>query len=177
MLLFAAGTMNYFMVKSKLWESAVLLFAAFVLFQPGYFLNQFSPEFEQRPAVDLFVIAEQAGDEQSLRVRMTGENLNGHLIDARFLLPLEEAGADGETRLRDHAGIEFRQDAGKVFVDGLTFGGPAEQLGIDWDWEVVEIEQAADRPPKELFFIPALLLVALIYLLQMRRKTRLEQGK
>ena len=45
-----------------------------------------------------------------------------------------------------------------------------------WDWEVVEIEQAADRPPKELFFIPALLLVALIYLLQMRRKTRLEQG-
>jgi len=175
MLLFAAGTMNYFMVKSKLWESAVLLFAAFVLFQPGYFLNQLSPEFEQRPAADLFVIAEQAGDGQSLRVRMTGENLNGDLIDARFLLPLEEAGADGETRLRDHAGIEFRQDAGKVFVDGLAFGGPAEQLGIDWDWEVVEIEQAADRPPKELFFIPALLLVALIYLLQMRRKTRSEQ--
>ena len=96
--------------------------------------------------------------------------------NARFLLPLEGAGADGETRLRDHAGIEFRQEEGKVFVDGLAFGRPAEQLGIDWDWEVVKIEQAADRPPKELFFIPALLLVALIYLLQMRRKTRLEQG-
>ena len=176
MLLFAAGTMNYFMVKSKLWESAVLLFAAFVLFQPGYFLNQFSPEFEQRPAADLFVIAEQAADDQSLRVRMTGENLNGDLIDARFLLPLAAAGADGETRLRDHAGIEFRQEEGKVFVDGLAFGGPAEQLGIDWDWEVVQIEQAADRPPKELFYIPALLLVALIYQLQMRRKTRLEQN-
>jgi hypothetical protein len=176
MLLFAAGTMNYFMVKSKLWESGVLLFAAFVLFQPGYFLNQFSPEFEQRPAADLFVVAENAADGQSLRVRMTGENLNGDLIDARFLLPLAASGADGETRPRDHAGIEFRQDAGKVFVEGRAFGGPAEQLGIDWDWEVVEIEQAADRPPKELFYIPALLLVALIYLLQMRRKTRLEQG-
>lgn len=172
MLLFAAGTMNYFMVKSKLWESAVLLFAAFILFQPGYFLNQFSPEFEQRPAADLFMIAEQAGDGQSLRVRLTGENLNGDLIDARFLLPLEEAGTDGETRLRDHAGIEFRQEEGKVFIDGLAFGGPAEQLGIDWDWEVVEIEQAADRPPKELFYIPALLLVACIYLLQIRRKAR-----
>lgn len=172
MLLFAAGTMNYFMVKSKLWESAVLLFAAFILFQPGYFLNQFSPEFEQRPAADLFMIAEQAGDGQSLRVRLTGENLNGDLIDARFLLPLEEAGTDGETRLRDHAGIEFRQEEGKVFIDGLAFGGPAEQLGIDWDWEVVEIEQAVDRPPKELFYIPALLLVACIYLLQIRRKAR-----
>ena len=77
--------------------------------------------------------------------------------------------------MRGHAGIEFRQDAGKVFVDGLAFGGPVEQLGIDWDWEVVEIEQAADRPPKELFYIPALLLLALIYQLQMRRKTRFEQ--
>ena len=53
--------------------------------------------------------------------------------NARFLLPLEEAGADGETRLRNHAGIEFCQDSGKMFVDGLAFGGPAEQLGIDWD--------------------------------------------
>ena len=107
---------------------------------------------------------------------MTGENLNGDLIDARFLLPLEEAGADGETRLRDHAGFEFRQEEGKVFVDGLSFCGPAEQLGIDWDWEVVEIEEAADRTLKELFYIPVLMLVALIYPLQMRRKTRLEQG-
>ena len=63
-----------------------------------------------------------------------------------------------------------------MFVDGLSFGGPAEQLSIDWDWEVVEIEHAADRPPKELFYIPALMLVALIYPLQIRRKTRLEQG-
>ena len=93
-------------------------------------------------------------------------------------LPLAagRGGADGETRLRNHAGIEFRQDSGKVFVDGLAVGGPAEQLGSDWDWEVFEIEQAADRPPNKLFFIPALFLVALIYLLQMRRKTRLEQG-
>ena len=42
MLLFAAGTMNYFMVKSKIWESAMLLFAAFVLFQPGYLPEQAS---------------------------------------------------------------------------------------------------------------------------------------
>ena len=71
--------------------------------------------------------------------------------NARFLLPLEGAGADGETRLRDHAGIEFRQEEGKVFVDGLAFGRPAEQLGIDWDWEVVKIEQAADRQQKSCF--------------------------
>ena len=82
---------------------------------------------------------------------MTGENLNGDLIDARFLLPLAEAGADGETRLRDHAGIDFRQDAGKVFVDGLAFGGPAEQLGIDWDWELSELNRPRIAPLKSCF--------------------------
>ena len=58
MLLFAAGTMYYFMVKLKLWESAVLSFAAFVVFQPGYFINLFSPKSEQRPAAELFAVAE-----------------------------------------------------------------------------------------------------------------------
>lgn len=170
MLLFAAGTMNYFMVKSKLWESAALLVAAFVLFQPGYFLNKITPEFESRAGSELFTMAEAADENASLRVRLSGENLNGDLVDARYLLPVGAAGPDGETRLLDGAGIEFRDEDGKIFVDNLNFGGPAEQLGIDFDWEVVELDVAADRLPKELFYIPALLLVGGVFMLQMGRK-------
>ena len=170
MLLFAAGTMNYFMVKSRLWESAALLISAFVLFQPGYFLNQLQAEFESRPGAELFTMSEAAEDNASLRVRLSGENLNGDLIDARYLLPVGLAGEDGSTRLLNGAGIEFRNEDGKIFVDNLDFGGPAEQLGIDFDWEVVELDVKADRPPKELFYIPALLLLLAVWLLQMRRK-------
>lgn len=170
MLLFAAGTMNYFMVKSRLWESAALLVSAFVLFQPGYFLNQLQPEFEQRPGSALYEMATAADANASLRVRLSGENLNGDMIDARYLLPLGAAGEDGSTRLLNGAGIEFRDDDGKIFVDNLNFGGPAEQLGIDFDWEVVELDVAADRLPKELFYIPALLLLLVVWMLQMRRK-------
>ena len=176
MLLFAAATMNYFMVRSRLWESGLLLVAAFVLFQPGYVLNQFAPEFETRPGTDLFAMAENAPDDASLRVRLVGENLNGDPVDARYLLPLGVADGSGADRLLNGAGIEFRDEEGKVFVDGLNFGGPAEQLGIDWDWELVELEVPADRMPKELFYIPALLLVLLVYLLQMRRKRNEEEG-
>jgi len=43
-------------------------------------------------------------------------------------------------------------------------------LGIDFVWEIAELGVLADRPPKELFHIPAFLLLAFIYLLQMRRK-------
>ncbi len=176
MLLFAASTMGYFMAKSRLWESAALLVAAFVLFQPGYLLNQISPEFEAVPGSALYERAEAGGANTSLRVRLKGENLNGDPVDARYLLPLGETGEDGATRLLNAAGIEFRDEDGTLFVDNLNFGGPAEQLGIDFDWEVVELEVEADRMPKEIFYIPALGLVFLIYLLQTRRKRRSEEG-
>ncbi|WP_299625172.1 TRAP transporter permease [uncultured Tateyamaria sp.] len=175
MLLFAAGTMNYFMVKSRLWESAALLVAAFILFQPGYFLNQFQPEFEQRPGAELFEMAAAADDNASLRVRLSGENLNGDMVDARYLLPLGAAGPDGQTRLLDGAGIEFRDEDGTLFVDNLNFGGPSEQLGIDFDWEVMELDVEADRMPKELFYIPALAILLLVWMLQMRRKREQDQ--
>ena len=120
-------------------------------------------------------MAEAGADNESLRVRLVGENLNGDMVDARYLLPLGEAGADGPSRLFDGAGIEFREEDGKVFVDNLNFGGPAEQLGIDFDWEVVELEVAASRMPKEIFYIPALLLVGGVYMLQMGRKRKMPE--
>jgi hypothetical protein len=176
MLLFAAGTMNYFMVKSKAWESITLLLVAFTLFQPGFFLNKIQPEFEVRPGTELFERAEAAPDNASLRVRLMGEDLNGDPVDARYLLPLGAAGGDGISRLYDGAGIEFREEDGKLYVDNLNFGGPSEQLGIDFDWELAELEVAADRMPKELFYIPALLLLLLVYLLQMGRKRKQAEG-
>ena len=174
MLLFAAGTMNFWVVKSRLWESAALILAAFVLFQPNYFLNRIAPEFESRPAAELFARAQSAGENASLRVRMTGENLRGESVDARYLLPLGPPGADGEARLVDAAGIEFRDEDGRLYVDNLRFGGAAEQLGIDFDWELYEIEVEAKRFPEQVFYIPAFMLVGVVYVLQTRRKRRAE---
>ena len=174
MLLFAAGTMNFWVVKSRLWESAALILAAFVLFQPNYFLNRIAPEFESRPAAELFARAQSAGENASLRVRMTGENLRGESVDARYLLPLGPPGADGEARLVDAAGIEFRDEDGRLYVDNLRFGGAAKQLGIDFDWELYEIEVEAERFPEQVFYIPAFMLVGVVYVLQTRRKRRAE---
>ena len=177
MLLFAASTMNYFMVRSRIWESAALLLVALTLFRPGFFLDQITPEFETRAASELYERAEAAPANTSVRVRLIGENLNGEPIDARYLLPLGATGAEGAARLFDGAGIEFRDEDGKLFVDNLNFGGPSEQLGIDFDWELVELEVAADRVPKEVFYLPAFLLLGVVFLLQMRRKrTEEEEG-
>ena len=172
MLLFAAGTMGWFMTRSKLWESVLLVLIAFTLFRPGFFLNQMSAEFTERPVAELYQLAESGGDGTSVRVRLQGENINGQMIDARYLLPLGDAGEDGESRLSDSAGIAFRDEDGRIYVDDLAFGGAAEQLGLDFDWELVSLDVKADRPRKEWFYIPAFILLGFVYLLQMRRKNR-----
>jgi hypothetical protein len=172
MLLFAAGTMGWFMTRSKLWESLMLVLIAFMLFRPGFFLNQITPEFTERPVSELYQLAESGADGTSIRVRLLGENINGDVIDARYLLPLGDAGGDGASRLLQSAGIEFRDEDGRVFVDDLAFSGPADALGLDFDWELVSLDVKADRPRKEWFYIPAFILLGFIYLLQMRRKGR-----
>ncbi len=45
-----------------------------------------------------------------------------------------------------------------------------KEQGIDLDWEVTRLEIPNDRMPKEVFFIPALLLLALIIWLQKQRE-------
>ncbi|CUH83290.1 TRAP transporter, 4TM/12TM fusion protein [Thalassovita mediterranea] len=174
MLLFAAGTMGYFQTRSRLWESAALIFCAFILFRPDFFLNQIADEFETRPATEVFALAEAAPENSALRVRLTGENLEGDMVDARYLLPLGAAGADGAGRLATGAGIEFRDEDGQLYVDNMTFGGPAEQLKIDFDWQVVEVEVEADRPPQEIFYLPALLILGAVFAIQRRRKAKTE---
>jgi hypothetical protein len=50
------------------------------------------------------------------------------------------------------------------------FGSAAQNVGLDFDWEIVNLQVEADRPPKHLMFIPALVLLAFVAWLQMRRK-------
>jgi len=64
-----------------------------------------------------------------------------------------------------------------VLVDNVAFGKFAQEKGVDFDWEVVTIEQPADRIAKEWFYIPALGLLAMIMWLQMGRARKTEADK
>ena len=173
MLIFAAGTMGYFLTRSFRWESAVLIFTAFVLFRPGFFLDYVAAPYEHAPAVQIFDAAKTAKDNDDLRVRLQGESIDGGQVDAVYLLPLGESGEDGETRLEKSAGLLLRQDGEQVFVDDLTFGGMAQKAGVDFDWEVAAVEIPATRPPKQIFYIPAAILLAAVVVAQRRRMSNL----
>ncbi len=167
MLLFAAATQGYWLTRSRLWESLALLLVAFTLFRPGFWWDEVYAPTEQLSATEIVEQAKNVPPEGRLRMLVQGENIDGKFVSRTIQLPLGK-GDDGAQRLAD-AGLEVRVEDGKVFADNVMFGSAAQDVGLDFDWEIVNLQVAADRPPKQLMFIPALILLALIAWSQRRR--------
>ncbi len=169
MLIFAASTQGFFFARSRIWESVLLLLIAFTLFRPGFWLDMVQSPFRQVEPSEIVAMADQAPADGQVRLVATGENLDGVVVTTTVQLPLGPAG-DGALRLAEQAGIEIREEDGKVLIDNIGFGSPAEEAGLDFDWEITSVEVPAERLPKEIFYIPALLLLGLIVLMQRRRR-------
>ena len=168
MLLFAAATQGYFIVRCRIWEIIALLLICFTLFRPGYWMDQIYPPLESKSASDIYEIAGQMPVDAQIRIRVIGENIEGRQIDKTVMLPLGAAGS-GEDRLFE-AGLELLFDDGKTIVDNVVFGSTAERQKIDFDFEIVSVEVESDRPAKQWFYLPALLVLGLIIMLQRGRR-------
>ncbi len=117
-----------------------------------------------------FEIAGTMPVDSQIRVRVMGEDIEGRAIDKTVMLPLGAAGC-GEDRLFE-AGLELIVDGDKTIVDNVVFGSTAERQKIDFDFEVVSIEVATDRPGKQWFYLPALLALGLIVMTQRGRREK-----
>jgi len=175
MLAFAAGTQGYFITRNRIWETIALLVAAFTLFRPGFFWDEFYPELEDEPPAKLMEIVGQKPAGSQLRLRLKGEKMDGREYEMTIMLPVgKEATADERVK---GMGFEVRQEGDRVFIDNVVFSSPAEKALMDFDQELLDVQVLADRPPKQLMFIPALLLLGLIWFNQRRRiKAQLMDG-
>jgi TRAP transporter 4TM/12TM fusion protein len=167
MLVFAAATQGWFITKSRWWETAALLLIAFTLFRPGFFWDKAYPPLTEKPASELAQVVGDIKSGEQLRLTLKGEKMSGDEYSMTVMLPVgdEATGAEKLSAL----GIETREEDGKVIVDMVGFGSPAEKAKIDFDQEIVSIQMPTERPPKELMFFPALLLLALVWFLQRGR--------
>jgi hypothetical protein len=68
--------------------------------------------------------------------------------------------------------LELRQEGEKMFVENIAFGSAANKQGIDFDWEVADVQKRADTPDKRWFYIPAILLLILVWKTQTRRRDK-----
>ncbi len=168
MLLFAAATQGYWLTRSRLWESLGLLLVAFTLFRPGYWWDMVYDPVKIIEPTNIIQIAGEIPNEGSLQMMVAGENVDGKFVKRTILLPMGPS-ASGAERL-SYAGLEIRVEDGRVLADNVVFGSVAQDAGLDFDWEILNLQIAADRPPKQLMFIPALLLLGFLASMQRRRR-------
>lgn len=170
MLAFAAATQGWFVTKSRWWETFALLVVAFTLFRPGFFWDKIYPPLTDNAPTELIQVLDKLDSGSQLRLKLNGEKMNGSEYQMTVMLNVGEE-ATGAEKLAG-LGIETRDEDGKVIVDIVGFGSPAEKARIDFDQEILSIQMPTERPNKELMFIPALLLLALIWRLQKAREAK-----
>lgn len=168
MLIFAAGTQGFFLVRSRWYESVLLLLVAFTLFRPGFWMDMLHDPYQEVPPAELAQALDGVEDGSSLRLRILGENAVGDPREFTVLLPVPD-GASGEERLQK-LGLALYEEGDKVLVDNVTFGSLAADAGLEFDQQILSVRAPTDRWMKELMWIPGFLLFGLVVLLQRRRQ-------
>jgi TRAP transporter 4TM/12TM fusion protein len=169
-LLFSAATMNWFVTKSRLWESAVLLLVCFTLFRPDWWQNRFSPPYEERPAAEFLAAVEQAPAGARLNFVVAGLDLMGEDVRKTVNVPLGDPGEPLE-RLRA-IGLTLTPAGEELLITGVAFGSYAKRIGLDVGYSVVAVLKKAEQIPSIVPIGAGLLVAAGIALLQNARRRR-----
>jgi hypothetical protein len=175
--LFAAATQGYFIAKSRRWESGVLLVIAFMLFRPDFFLDQVSEKYASAngPAATELMGNQATGSD--MRLIVSGPDFDtGDVRTTTVVVPA--IAGDAEAALAEQ-GLTILEEGGQLLMEepfpGTTF---FETLGNEYDFygdtpvTVSTVQVENDRMPKEIFFLPAFLLLGGLVLIQRRRATQ-----
>ncbi|MGX9417778.1 TRAP transporter permease [Vibrio sp. WJH972] len=169
MLIFTAATQGYFITKSKMWESFSLLLIAFTLFRPGFWLDYVIPPYEEHSGKDFAQVMENTTPGTELRVQVSGHNDVGDPVTLTMMVEVSE-GDTGLERLENYGLELLSQNDGSMLVDSIGFDSSAERVGFDFDQVIDIVGVPALRPVRQWFYVPALLLLSGIIVLQRRRR-------
>ena len=171
-LLFAAVTMNWFRIKSRLWETVLLLAAVILLFRPDFFMDQLAPEYRDAKPAEVYNIARDTEGGGRVVVVIKGSTIEGRDIVKTVALQLGDKGPEGRKRLVD-AGLQLVVLGGNTQVGQAKFGSRAAKSGFESGWDVTAIKVPTDRPSAHWFYLPAFALMLLVWLSQGQRMRQL----
>ncbi|PAU64941.1 C4-dicarboxylate ABC transporter [Pseudomonas sp. PIC25] len=168
MLIFAAGTQGFFLVKSRWYENVLLLLVAFTLFRPGFWMDIVHDPYRDIAPAELAQALDDVAPDSQLRLQVRGEDAVGDQRTFSLLLAIPD-GANGQERL-DKLGLALYEQDGKTLVDTVAFGSPAAEAGLEFDQEILSVRAPTQSWPKELMWIPGFMLFGLVVWLQRRRR-------
>ena len=171
-LVFTAGTMGWFLVKSRIYESFALIFVSFLLFRPDFFMDRVQPPFILAEPATFEQVLQDAAEGENLRLVVSGPDYDtGKNKETTLVLAVE---GDAGERLQN-SGLMLLTEGAQVNMDEPMFGTPfASTLGSfdfygDEPVILASVQAPSSQLPKELIFIPALILLAFIAMLQKGR--------
>jgi hypothetical protein len=162
MLVFAAVTMNWFRIRSRLWETLVLAAACLLLFRPDFLMDYLAPEYAHVPAAKVVEVAKDLPDGGRLVMVIKGMTIEGEEVTKTVAVRLGAAGDDGRKRLAE-AGLTLSTLGDATQISGVKFGSRAKKSGFEQGWDVARIEVPSGRATPHWFYLPALALIALVW--------------
>lgn len=172
MLVFAAATQGYWFTRTRWWETVLLLLITFTLFRPGFWWDMVYPPVEYRPGTEIMEYVETVPAGEKIVIKASGMSIDGEETSTYLSLPLGE-GDTPAARLSE-SGLALSQQGDTMVVDSVTYGSVAENAGLYFGWTIDAVQVPLERPPKELMFIPALILLGALAFGQLRRRAREE---
>ena len=178
MMLFASATQGWFLTRNKIWESAMLLLIAFTLFRPGFWLDRVDPPFQEVHPSKIYEVIGSATADGTITMVVTGPDFDtGEIASTTILVPMGHQ-TDAIERL-EAAGLNVQLKDGRALIEEPFPGSPFfESIGKSFDYyaddpvEVGVIKTTKERILKEVFYIPAILLLGLVYWMQRRRRDK-----
>jgi TRAP transporter 4TM/12TM fusion protein len=166
-LIFVAASQNWFLTRSKWYESAILLLIAFSLFRPNFWMDMIYPPYNKIAPTELMQVIEKAPAGEFLRVWIEGEDLKGKLINKGMLVPLTETGP--ATQRLERFGLRLVPMGDQLDVVSVKFRSKADKAGFKQGQKVTALEVENKRPAAEWMFFPTLGVLGVIVFLQRRR--------
>jgi TRAP transporter 4TM/12TM fusion protein len=177
-LLFASITMGWFRVRTRWWETIALGVAVFTLFRPDFFMDQLYDEYRSEPSAKVFETAGRLPTDERLVLLIAGTRLEGNDVRKTVAVqlgdqgpaPADAAAAAGLGRKRiAEAGLSISVLGDVAQVTNVRFGSRARKAGFEQGFEVVAVQVPTDRPTPHWFYLPALVLIAIVWISQGRR--------
>jgi len=173
MLTFAALTMGWMRIRLRWWEAALLVVATTLLFRPDAFMDRVAPEYDDRPPAQLMQVAKDIETDGRLVLVIAGSTIEGAEVRKTVAVRLGgKQGDDARKRLAD-AGVTVAGLGEQVQIASVKFGSRAKKAGFDQGFEVKAVKQRSGRASEYWFYLPAVLLVALVWFTQGRRMAAL----
>ena len=176
MMMFASATQHYLLVRNRIWETASLLIIAFTLFRPGFWLDMVQEPYDIRSGAEVVDFAAAQPEGAQIRIRIAGPDYDDpdKTDSSELQVELGKAG-DGAARL-ERSGLLVMIENGVAKLDEPLPATEFSPLSNEYDFYadkpvvVTQLLFVRERSPKELFYIPAFILMGLVFWSQVRRR-------